>query len=87
MTLTGNSIERELAMVKAKATGDSRAEALRLAEKFRARVIDDTIESYVFDITGTSIKIVEFISSMIPLGLVEVSRTGGAAIARGPDGM
>ncbi len=87
MTLTGQSIERELAMVKVKGTGDPRVEALRLAEAFRARVIDATTESFVFEITGATDKIDQFISLMIPLGLVEVSRTGVAAIARGPDGM
>lgn len=87
MTLTGHSIERELAMVKVRGKGDPRVEALRLAEAFRARVIDATTESFVFEITGASDKIDQFISLMIPLGLVEVSRTGVAAIARGPDGM
>ena len=87
MTLTGQSIERELAMVKVKGSGDPRVEALRLAEAFRARVIDATTESFVFEITGASDKIDQFIALMIPLGLVEVSRTGVAAIARGPDGM
>jgi acetolactate synthase I/III small subunit len=87
MTLTGHSIERELAMVKVKGTGDPRIEALRLAEAFRARVIDATTESFVFEITGNTEKIDQFISLMVPLGLVEVSRTGVAAIARGPDGM
>ncbi len=87
MTLTGQSIERELAMVKVKGKGDPRVEALRLAEAFRARVIDATTESFVFEITGATDKIDQFISLMIPLGLVEVSRTGVAAIARGPDGM
>ncbi|MDO9564989.1 MAG: acetolactate synthase small subunit, partial [Bradyrhizobium sp.] len=61
--------------------------ALRLAEAFRARVIDATIESFVFEITGNSAKINQFIDLMRPLGLVEVSRTGVAAIVRGPEGM
>ncbi|HEY4835550.1 MAG TPA: acetolactate synthase small subunit [Bradyrhizobium sp.] len=87
MTLTGRSIERELAMVKLRGTGDHRVEALRLAEAFRARVIDATIESFVFEITGNSSKINQFIDLMRPLGLVEVSRTGVAAISRGPEGM
>jgi acetolactate synthase-1/3 small subunit len=86
MTLTGRAIERELAMVKVKGTGDLRMEALRLSEAFRARVIDATTESFVFEITGGTAKIDQFITLMIPLGLVEVSRTGVAAIARGPDG-
>jgi acetolactate synthase-1/3 small subunit len=87
MTLTGRSIERELAMVKVKGTGDSRAEALRLAEAFRARVIDATTESFIFEITGASDKIDQFVALMVPLGLVEMSRTGVAAISRGPEGM
>jgi acetolactate synthase I/III small subunit len=87
MTLTGRSIERELAMVKLRGTGEHRVEALRLAEAFRARVIDATTESFVFEITGNSGKINQFIDLMRPLGLVEVSRTGVAAIGRGPEGM
>lgn len=87
MTLSGRSIERELAMVKVRGKGDNRVEALRLADAFRARVIDATTESFVFEITGKSDKIEQFVALMLPLGLVEVSRTGIAAIARGPDGM
>ena len=87
MTLTGRSIERELAMVKLRGSGEHRVEALRLAEAFRARVIDATTESFVFEITGASDKIDQFVSLMVPLGLVEVSRTGVAAIGRGPEGM
>src|SRR6478752_88129 len=72
MTLAGDAIERELAKVKGK--GDNRVEALRLADAFRARVIDATTESFVFEITGASAKIEQFISLMLPLGLVEVAR-------------
>ncbi|CAN5139979.1 acetolactate synthase small subunit [soil metagenome] len=87
MTTSTRSIERELAMVKLRGLGEHRIEALRLAEAFRARVIDATIESFVFEITGNSQKITQFIDLMRPLGLVEVSRTGVAAISRGPEGM
>jgi acetolactate synthase I/III small subunit len=87
MTLAGDAIERELAMVKVKGKGENRFEALRLADAFRARVIDATTESFVFEITGASDKIEQFISLMLPLGLVEVARTGIAAIMRGPEGM
>ena len=87
MTLAGDAIERELAMVKVKGKGDNRVEALRLADAFRARVIDATTESFVFEITGASDKIEQFIALMLPLGLVEVARTGIAAIMRGPEGM
>ncbi len=84
MTLAGNSIERELAMVKVRGKGEHRVEALRLADAFRARVIDATTESFVFEITGKSDKIEQFIELMLPLGLTEVARTGIAAIRRGP---
>jgi acetolactate synthase-1/3 small subunit len=87
MTLEGPSIERELAMVKVRGKGDDRVEALRLADAFRARVIDASTESFVFEITGKSDKIDQFVDLMLPLGLVEVSRTGVVAISRGPDGM
>jgi acetolactate synthase-1/3 small subunit len=87
MTLTKRAIERELAMVKVRGTGDARVESLRLADAFRARVIDATTESFVFEITGATDKINQFIDLMRPLGLVEVSRTGIAAIGRGPEGM
>ena len=87
MTVTGNSIERELAMVKVKGKNDNRVEALRLADAFRARVIDASTESFVFEITGKSDKIDQFVELMLPLGLVEVSRTGVVAIGRGPEAM
>ncbi len=87
LTSTGPAIARELAMVKVRGSGDARMEALRLADAFRARVIDATNESFVFEITGASDKIESFINLMLPLGLVEVSRTGVAAIGRGPEGM
>ena len=81
------AIERELAMVKVRGKGENRVEALRLADAFRARVIDAGTESFIFEITGASEKIESFISLMLPLGLVEVSRTGVVAISRGPEGM
>jgi acetolactate synthase-1/3 small subunit len=83
----GPAIARELAMVKVQGSGEQRMEALRLADAFRARVIDATTESFVFEITGASEKIESFINLMLPVGLVEVSRTGVVAIARGPEGM
>src|SRR6266851_2890657 len=82
LTVEGPSIERELAMVKVKGKGDHRVEALRLADAFRARVIDATIESFIFEITGRSEKIDQFVGLMLPLGLAEVSRTGVVAIRR-----
>jgi acetolactate synthase-1/3 small subunit len=87
MSLAGHAIERELAMVKVRGKGEQRLEALRLADAFRARVIDATTESFVFEITGATDKIEGFIGLMLPLGLVEVSRTGVVAISRGPEGM
>jgi acetolactate synthase-1/3 small subunit len=87
MTVAGPAIERELAMVKVRGKGEHRVEALRLADAFRARVIDATVESFVFEITGGSEKIDQFVLLMLPLGLVEVSRTGIVAISRGPAGM
>jgi acetolactate synthase I/III small subunit len=83
MSLGGRAIERELAMVKVRGKGDNRVEALRLADAFRARVIDATTESFVFEITGGTAKIDQFVALMLPLGLVEVSRTGIVAISRG----
>jgi acetolactate synthase-1/3 small subunit len=87
VTIGGKSIERELAMVKVRGTGERRLEALRLSDAFRARVIDATTESFVFELTGKSDKIDQFVELMLPLGLVEVSRTGIVAITRGPEGM
>ncbi len=80
-------MERELALVKVRGTGDMRVEALRLAEAFRAQVVDASIEHFVFEITGRISKIEQFIVLMKPLGLVEVCRTGVAAISRGAEGM
>ncbi len=80
-------LERELALVKVRGEGESRVEALRLAEAFRAQVIDATTEHFVFEITGRTSKIEQFITIMGPLGLAEVCRTGVAALSRGPKGM
>jgi len=79
----GPHLARELAMVKVISGGSDRAEALRIAEAFRARVIDATIESFVFELTGGTQKLDGFIELMRPIGLAEVSRTGIVAIARG----
>jgi acetolactate synthase I/III small subunit len=87
LTVKGNPIERELALVKVAGKGDRRLEALRLAEAFRANVIDVSTEHFVFEVTGRSSKIESFIGIMKELGVVEVCRTGVAAIARGPQPM
>lgn len=83
VTRDPNEVARELALVKVRGAGDDRAEALRLAEIFRAKVIDTTIESFIFEITGGPEKIDKFIGLMASLGLVEVSRTGVLSIERG----
>jgi acetolactate synthase-1/3 small subunit len=83
LTENGPHIERELALVKVVANGEKRIESLRLADIFRARVLDSTVESFVFEVTGSSDKLDAFVKLMMPLGLVELTRTGVAAIARG----
>jgi acetolactate synthase-1/3 small subunit len=83
LTLEGPHVARELALVKVVAAGDKRVESLRLADIFRARAVDATNESFVFEIAGSTEKIDAFIKLMEPLGLADVSRTGIVAIARG----
>ncbi len=83
LTALGPHVERELALVKVRGTGDHRIEALRLAEVYRARVLDATTSSFVFEVTGGSDKIDKFLELMREVGLIEVARTGVAAIARG----
>ncbi len=87
LTLEGDSVERELALVKVVGTGETRVESLRIADIFRANVVDSTNESFVFEIVGKSSKVNAFVKLMQPLGLIDVSRTGIAAIARGTDSM
>ena len=82
----GPHVERELALVKVAGKGDIRVEALRLADVFRANVVDSTIESFIFELTGTPEKIDSFIALMRELGLVEVGRTGIVGMMRGPNG-
>ncbi len=83
LTIEGASVERELALLKVTGTGEKRVEAMRIAEVFRARVVDSTLESFVFEITGAPKKIDAFTDLMRPLGLVDSARTGVAAISRG----
>lgn len=85
LTVEGASVERELALIKVVGEGDDRVEALRIADVFRARGVDSTTESFVFEITGESTKIDAFIELMKPIGLTEICRTGVAALARGKD--
>ncbi|MEJ0041399.1 MAG: acetolactate synthase small subunit [Rhizomicrobium sp.] len=86
-TTSAPGIEREMALVKVAGTGERRVEAMRIGEIFRAHVVDTTHSSFVFEITGAPFKIDQFIDLMRPLGLIDVSRTGVAAISRGPEAM
>ena len=83
LTQDGAYVERELALVKVKCSGDKRVESLCISDIFRARAVDTTNESFVFEIVGTSNKIDAFIDLMKPLGLIDISRTGVVAISRG----
>jgi acetolactate synthase-1/3 small subunit len=83
LTAEGTHVEREMALVKVSGTGEHRVEALRIADIFRARVVDSTNESFVFEIVGQTSKLNAFVKLMQPLGLVDLARTGVAAIARG----
>ena len=83
LTSDGPSVQRELALFKVTGKGDARIEALRLAEIFRANVVDSTLESFVFEMTGMPEKIDAFADLMRPLGLREIARTGVAALSRG----
>ena len=83
LTEQGPHVERELALVKVSGRGDNRVEALRLADVYRAKVVDSTTQSFIFEITGAPEKIDAFAELMRPLGLVSVARTGVAALSRG----
>lgn len=87
LTEEGAYVERELALVKLRGKGEKRVESLRIADIFRARAIDSTNESFVFEISGSTQKIDAFIELMKPLGLIDISRTGVVAIARGREGI
>jgi len=87
LTIEGPHLTRELALIKVVGRGDDRMEVLRLADAFRARVVDATTESFVLEMTGNGDKIDAFVALMRPIGLAEVSRTGAVAIARGPKGI
>lgn len=87
LTAEGAHVERELALTKVVGKGESRVESLRIADVFRARVVDSTSESFVFELTGSTEKLNAFIDLMKPLGLVDVSRTGIVAIIRGVEAL
>ncbi len=87
LTIEGPHLTRELALIKVVGKGENRMEVLRLADAFRARVVDATTESFVLEMTGNADKIDAFVALMRPIGLAEVSRTGAVAIARGPKGI
>lgn len=86
LTESGAHVERELALVKVAGTGEHRVEALRIADVFRAKVVDTTTSSFVFELTGAPEKIDRFVAIMRDLGLVEVGRTGIVGMMRGPEG-
>ena len=85
LTIEGPYVHREMALVKVRGAGEKRVEALRIADIFRARVVDSTNESFVFEIVGQTTKLNAFISLMQPLGLIDVARTGVVGIARGSE--
>ena len=85
LTIEGPHVERELMLIKVIGKGEQRVEALRIADIFRARAVDSTNESFVFEVTGTSEKLTAFITLMAPLGLTDISRTGVVAISRGSE--
>ena len=85
LTVTGEALERELALVKVAGKGDHRVEALRLASAFGARTLDATLTSFVFEFTGTTEEVERFLRMMSEVGLVEVARTGIAAMSRGTE--
>ena len=87
LTIEGAHVERELALIKVSGVGEKRVESLRIADIFRARVVDATNQSFVFEMTGTTAKLNAFVDLMAPLGLVDVSRTGVVAIARGAESL
>jgi acetolactate synthase-1/3 small subunit len=87
LTIEGAHVERELALLKVVCVGAQRQEALRVADIFRSRVVDSTSESFVFELTGESAKIDAFIGLLEPMGLIEVCRTGIAAMSRGKAGV
>ncbi|MGF7173739.1 acetolactate synthase small subunit [Azospirillum doebereinerae] len=86
LTDEGPSVERELALVKVAGTGEKRIEALRLADIFKATVLDATLTSFVFELTGSTAQVDDFVGLMSQLGLVEASRTGVVAMSKGPSG-
>ena len=83
LTVAGPFVERELAIVKVVGEGEKRVEAMRLADIFRAKVVDSTLNSFIFEITGAPDKIDAFADLMRPLGLTKIARTGVAALLRG----
>ncbi len=87
LTEEGAFVGRELALIKVRGDGEKRVESLRIADIFRARAIDSTHDSFVFEISGSTEKIDAFIDLMKPLGLIDISRTGVVAIARGREGI
>ena len=83
LTVEGPHVERELALLKVGGKEEKRVEALRLADIFRANVVDSTLDNFTFQITGAPDKVDAFAELMRPLGLIEIARTGVAALSRG----
>jgi len=87
LTLDSPHIEREVGMIKVvNEDCEGRASAQKLADRFGARTIDSTPESFIFELSDTSEKIDKFIHLMEPHGIREICRTGVTAIARGTEG-
>ena len=87
LTVSGAAIEREVALLKVSGEGDDRVEALRLAQAFDAKIVDATLKSFIFEFAGTTEEVERFINLMTGVGLIEVARTGVAAISRGAEGV
>lgn len=86
LTIDGTFVSRDMALVKVSGSGERRVEALRIADTFRARTVDASVNSFIFELTGSTEKIDAFVELMADLGLVEVARTGAVALSRGPRG-
>ena len=80
-------VERELALIKVNTESESRAEALRIVDIFRAKVVDVTAKSYTIEITGAPAKINALLELLRPMGIKEVVRSGPVVIGRGAKGV
>lgn len=88
LTMDSPHIERTLGLVKViTQTSEARSEAQKIADRFGARTIDSTTESFIFELSDTSDNLNHFIDVLTPYGVKEICRTGITAIARGKDRM